>query len=299
MRVASDRLQLFLERLLDRSGLFQALSEDTGEKWLWENHELASLVENRLGALLDPAAVDDARRAELAQRLSTERSASPTRAKRYWLLDGRRRVGTIAIDVTTRPSIVEVASVYVVPRARREGHAGRALLAIRSAAWRADLEEIRLNTEWSWTAAVRLYQSLGMWLARFDAALELVWRRALPAFAVTIEGRHARFCAGQGESRHLWLRAERLPSHTDWHAPACAHHLAPPTFALALAAQGWPLRGVQGADGSGADRARALARALERSQHSEGPGSGPGCRAQEPPQSSEISVSMWATRALK
>jgi GNAT superfamily N-acetyltransferase len=209
---------------------------------LFGQFDLASLVENRLGVILEPEGLDDRARQRWAPRV-TEDPRSLTWggsefARGYWIVHGGQRVGTIAVWTSCLGSeVIRVDSLFVSPRARRSGVARQALLAVHQSGMAEGLAGIRLETEWCWQGAVRFYVAIGMWVRGWKRSLDFVWRRELPAYHVEGDRDAARFVLDDGRPP---IEARREGDRLAWRESK-VDPLAPGTFALALALDGFPL----------------------------------------------------------
>jgi hypothetical protein len=240
-----------VRRALERTEGFLPLSADPGEIWLWQNHDLASLLENRLNLRKDPVALTDEDRANLGPRVTASslgfRLEPAATDCAFWILDGaRRRVGTVALaHARPQDAFLELSSLYIVPSARERGSASRALAALHATALKSGFSGTRLVTEWSWQRAVRFYLGRSMWVWGWRRALEFILHRDLPVFRVEADGERARFVLGEADSRAPLIEARRTNGQLEWraseHADDRVRALAPGTFALALAARGWPI----------------------------------------------------------
>jgi GNAT superfamily N-acetyltransferase len=249
MRADSTRLRR-VGRALERTARFQPLSADPSEIWLWQNHDLASLLENRLNLRKDPVALTDEDRANFGPRVTASSSGfrrdAPATDRAFWILDGaRRRVGTVALaDTRPRDAFLELSSLYVVPSAREQGWASLALSALHATALKSGFSGTRLATEWSWQRAVRFYLGRSMWVWGWRRAIEFILHRELPLFRVEVEGERASFILDADPSAPLF-EARRANGQLEWraseHPEGLVRALAPGTFALALASRGWPL----------------------------------------------------------
>jgi len=241
-------------RALEQSGDFRPLSEDEGDRRLWQNHDLASLVENRLAVCLDPATLSEADRERWSTRVILASEGFGTVDSRYhkafWIVDAERRVGTLAVATSTLGgSTLRLSSLYVVCPERRRGHARRALRSAYRAVCEAGLAGIRLSTEWSWQRAVRLYLGVGMWVWGWKRSIDFVWSEDLPPWRLDISGDHARFEVLTADVWRPLIEARRLGDRLDWVERTSSEppdeseppHLANGTCALALAVRGFPL----------------------------------------------------------
>jgi GNAT superfamily N-acetyltransferase len=241
-------------------GDLQPASDSATEAELFSDYDLASLVENRCGTLLDPSALDGASRPAWAARATT--SPSDIGGKRdhdflrpYWLMSQGRRIGTFALTTAAQRSwpgggTMCVFSLYVLPPHRRAGHARRALQAANDAALAEGLSGLRLDTDWCWQRAVRFYCGIGMWIRMWKRDLDFTFCRDLPRWRVEIEGDRARFVVDRATGPRVLLRARREGERLGWEAPDASEDdasteemvwRAPGTFAVALALRGWPL----------------------------------------------------------
>lgn len=239
-----------VEHALEQSAEFRPLSDDKNETWLWQNHDLANLIENRLNVLKDPFSMTDEDRDLYGPRVTSDglRLVSPrARENRsFWILDGRRRVGTVAIlRAPSAEGLLRVCSLYVVPGQRRRGHATRVLEAVNALAVKCGLSGTLLSTEWSWQRAIRFYLGRAMWVWSWRHAIEFAWHRDLPAWHLDERERTARFTIGDGESRAVVFEAHNHTDRLEWlersSVDRSTRELAASTFALCLAARGWPL----------------------------------------------------------
>jgi hypothetical protein len=246
-------------RLAAASGL-QAVADNAAEGELFADHDLASLVENRCGTLLDPSAFDRATRAAWAARATS--SPSDIGDKRdhdflrpYWIMSQGRRIGTIALTTAAQFAwsggrTMRVFSLFILPPHRGARHARRALRAAYDAALAGGLSGLRLDTDWCWQRAVRFYCGLGMWIRMWKRDLDFTFCRDLPPWRLELEGDRARFVVDLEAGPRVLLRARREGERLGWEAAdpsgddASTEEMvwrAPGTFAVALALQGWPL----------------------------------------------------------
>ena len=123
-------------RALVADRVLEPLASDAHDTRRWMDCDLASFVENRLFETMDPTMLtDDLRQAWTSRAVRPdERIESPHERAWYlsafWLLAAGERVGTIALANSLAGSdVVSVWSLYVMPRYRGRGIAGRALRA--------------------------------------------------------------------------------------------------------------------------------------------------------------------------
>jgi GNAT superfamily N-acetyltransferase len=225
----------------------------------WSACDLASMVEGALDTPLDPSSLATADRARWLARLhttyrapDTER-ADPLFGRRFWLLDGGERVGTVQLPVEMLGRwLVPVHALYVMPGHRRRGVAGRLLDALYTAARSQEVHGIRIDTYWTWQRAIRFYLGRGFWVCSWKHAVGLVRTAALPARRVDVADATASLAIERDGRWEVPWRAERDGQRLVLHEESLGaalwasgeHDLAIyglATFALALAMAGWPL----------------------------------------------------------
>ncbi|AUX45290.1 uncharacterized protein SOCE26_067720 [Sorangium cellulosum] len=253
-----DRPLLAAHAALVAAGVIAPLALNAADTRLWADCELASLVECRFFERLDPAARGRELRDVWGPRATRDGAplGTPHAGARYvvpyWLLEGGCRAGTIALSTgALGPPLLEVSSLYVLPACRGRGVAGAALRRADEAARAAGVSGLHVRTSWAWQPAVRFYLGLRMWVAGWQHALVFTWRRGLPAPAVEIGEREATFSVEEGGRRERLLGASREGDRLGWvESPRMELYraegsevatLAPATFAVALAARGYPL----------------------------------------------------------
>ena len=150
-RLADGHRALVADRVLE------PLASDTHDTQRWMDCDLASFVEDRLFETMDPTMLtDDLRRAWTARATRPdERIESPHERAWYlspfWLLAAGERVGTIALaNSLAGADVVSVRSLYVTPRHRRRGIAGRALRRCDAVLRAHGARGLRIPTWWSW-----------------------------------------------------------------------------------------------------------------------------------------------------
>ncbi|MEW5847746.1 MAG: GNAT family N-acetyltransferase [Myxococcota bacterium] len=241
-------------RRLERTGAFQPLSQDAHDTHVFQCHDVASLVEHRLGEVVDPYACDEQRAAEWLGKASvTGEVGSPHSEyqRPFWLMHDGERAGTVAVATATLGgTTLRVSSLFILPRWRRRGIARRALQAINQAALAEGLHGIRLSTEWCWTPTVRFYLDIAMWIWGWKRNLDFIWRTDLPTWRMELQGDDARFLVTRGDVEETLIEARRVGDRLLWREAASptegddhdeVRFLAPGTLATALAVHGWPL----------------------------------------------------------
>lgn len=273
------------ERLVDR-GVLAPLSQDDEDVRQWLGWELASLIEGHFHHIVDVSSLGSAERLEWERRVTapgdppslpisersfgetsppslpvSERSFGGTRLRDprlddfrrpYWLLHGRDRAGTLAIESRLLGrSDVGISSLYVRPDLRRRGIATRALDAVYEVVLDVGADGLRIATSWCWQPAVRLYARAGLWVRNWKHSLVFARHEDLWPYRVEIEGTRATFSVLadgtwtsllQAQNGGTLLRWTELPAYSALLEPySRASVLAPGTFALHLALDGWPL----------------------------------------------------------
>ncbi|WP_437807487.1 GNAT family N-acetyltransferase [Sorangium sp. So ce1078] len=254
----ADRPMCAIHAALVADGVIAPLSMDDAQTRLWMDCELASLVENRFFARVDPAARGAELRSVWEPRATRDGAqlGTPHAGARYvvpyWLTQGGSRVGAVALSTGARGErLMEVSSLYVLPAHRGRGVAGAALRRADGVARAHGVPGLRVQTCWAWQPAVRFYLGLRMWVAGWADALVFTWRRGLPAYDIEIGAREATFgVVVDGRREHLirasaegdrlgWVESPRMEAYRG--EPSDVACLGPGTFAVALATRGFPL----------------------------------------------------------
>lgn len=240
---------------LVRAGVLAPVALGGPEERAWLDCDLASLAENRLGDLLDPRDLEDARRAEWQERAVDERLMSLEHRSQYercyWLLEDGRRVGTLALTTDTLGGrSLHLASFYVLPPYRRKGVGTRAMRSLEKALARHGLG-LRLDTSWCWQPTVSFYMTLGLWVYMWKRELTLVWDRSTPPPRIEVGEHTASLSVPVANARVTLARARRRGDVLEFEEPSHelakekriggAYWHATSTLALALAVHGWPL----------------------------------------------------------
>lgn len=230
-----------------------AVSRSEVEKRSWQNHDLASLAEYRLGIDVDPLLVAESERGLLIRKATDVGRLEEIYGGYwipYWIQVNEQAVGTVALATTSCSTTLSISSLHIRRPYRRSGHAHRLLTVLNDAAQRAGLSGIELGTSWCWQSAVRLYVRAAMWVRMWKRDLSLVLRKDLPRWSVYEKDEEAHFCLHVEEGRPplTLITARRDGARLDWseHRVSVASDseipwIAPGTFALALSLRGWPL----------------------------------------------------------
>lgn len=252
--MTEDDIESVHEELV-RAGVVVKAALGGPEERAWLDCDLASLAENRLGDLLDPRLLDDARRADWLARAVDERPSSLARRSRYercyWIVQGGQRVGTMALATTTVGiKSLHLASFYVLPPHRGRGLGRRAMANLMAALGKHGFG-LRLDTSWCWQRTVAFYMHLGLWVYMWKRELTLCWDARTPPPHIEVGEQTATLSVPVGDSHLVLARAHRRgdvlelekdPPGLDmekrigeayWHSGS--------TLALALALRGWPL----------------------------------------------------------
>jgi len=223
------------------------------EEQLWSDCDLAIFAEHRLGDATDPPWLDGGRRADWHARATTEPHRRPS-ARRYdhvfWICSEHEHVGTVAISRSTLGGrLAYLSSLYVLPTARRRGHARSLLTGLRDVLARHGLG-LRLATCWAWQDTLRVHLRLGMRVRTWKHDLALQWGVGTPAAIIDVGEQDASVSIGREGSPLLLGRASRdgdrlVLDHDDGEQgdrgrTELAWEIRS-TFALELAMHGWPL----------------------------------------------------------
>jgi len=252
MQLEAEPETLELHRDLMAQGVVSPLVLGSTEEALWADCDLASLAENRLGDTTDPRALKSPLRAQWRERVGASRWCSP--AKRdvdacFWLHDGPRRVGTIALSrFRLGSSRLRLSSLYVFPNHRRCGAATRALDRLRAVFGNRGYG-IRLETCWSWQSAVGFYLRRGFWLRMWKRELDFYADPDVPPAIVHVSDQTASISIDLESERIVLAQAERANEGltfnlSDNHPDSRVRELAwdaSSTLSLVLALRGWPL----------------------------------------------------------
>jgi GNAT superfamily N-acetyltransferase len=242
---------------LAAEGVIEPLADDPVETRRWLDCEIASLVEGRFHTTLDPRAMTPETRAHWAPRctadgepLSSPHGQAYFRAA-YWLREGGERTGTLGLGTFYMGlGLLTISSLYVWPTHRGRGIAGRAIRRVRDAVCAHGGRGLRVPAYWTWQPAVRFYLGLGLWVEDWKHSIVFRADPRLPGHRAEIGDREARFSivrpAGAAEPL---IEASREGDRLGWRElPAlrafdqeAGIRRAPQTFAVALAARGWPL----------------------------------------------------------
>jgi GNAT superfamily N-acetyltransferase len=232
--------------------------DDDSARQLWRACELCSYLDNRVA---DPTTLPDPRHMTAADidawsarlLLPGERITDPRDSdwyRSYWLVADGRRIGTIALQVWdwgwAGPHL-GFASLYLLREHRRLGHASRLLRALHETVAAMPLSALRLDTDWLWQPAVRLYLNAGFSVANWKHVLSLVrWREEPPPRVQVTAHRMALLRAAEDTPI---ISATRDGERLIWHdhrteaerADSATWLRLEPTLSLWLAVHGWPL----------------------------------------------------------
>ncbi len=241
---------------LAEAGLARAADASPEDTAYFLAAELAAVLEQRRGLILDPATLDaaalDALRAREPAAL-TDLEPRP-RPGALVLLEAGERIGTVCFDDFEGMSpYAQISSLYVAPRWRARGVASHLLdgvAALLSPAYAG----LSLTTYWSWQRAVRFYLRHGCVVRQWKHGLVFLWRVAGVRWDVAFAGDVASFTwTRAGAPARTWT-ARRQDGWLHWDEPSpydIDWSDGTMTFGLLLAMAGWPL------DRSPATRAEA------------------------------------------
>jgi GNAT superfamily N-acetyltransferase len=236
-------------------GLVEPVARDGVDDRRWLDCELGSLAENRLDDHADPLDVDPARRARW-RALATEDWRDSLDARDgyevpYWLLEGGRRVGTVALSTTAYGAAdLRVGSFYVFRSRRGMGTGRRALDRLRAVVATLGIG-LRLDTCWSWQRTVRFYLRAGLWVHMWKRDLTLRWDARCPPYALAVGPLDATLTVARDGADVVLARAHRRGDELRLDEPSRelladrslgeAPWDAVPTLSLGLALEAWPL----------------------------------------------------------
>jgi hypothetical protein len=240
------------------AGWLEPLGHDRKDRRLWRACDLASMVEGCFHEMVDPTTIDEEAERPWIERLrgsfvlpeiDAQRDSALDHERRYWLLDGGRRAGTVKLSHSAfRGPWLFVHSLYALRAYRGRGLASTALARLADAAVRQELAGVRLSTCWTWQRSVRFYLDHGFWIYMWKHDLQLVCEPKLPErrFACDESTASLDIVVG-GEPQRLWtahregdqLLLEDANPKRDRHDEL--DRLSLSTFAMLLALSGWPL----------------------------------------------------------
>jgi GNAT superfamily N-acetyltransferase len=234
-------------------GMLQPLRLGGVDERAWMDCDLASMAENRIGDNTPPGELTDALRERWHQRAMTEPLWSASRRSKYerlyWLQRDGQRVGTLGLSAGVADSAwVRVASLYVQREHRGQGTARTVLGELRSALQREGLG-VRLETNWTWQPALRMYLRMGMWVHMWKRELVLRWDVSTPAPILEFDGDRASLSVELDGTRTMLAQASREGERLVLgECPPSDHPeveelrwSASSTFVLGLAMHGWPM----------------------------------------------------------
>jgi GNAT superfamily N-acetyltransferase len=141
----------------------------------WQACELCIFVEYRLGKILDPHVLTEADIQELRQQALTNydylaKPSEDSYATHYWIIYNNKVVGIIKLGMfPSHLKLLGLYSLYLLPDYRRQG-IGRLLINHLYELARG----VRLETEWTYQAAIQFYLSIGFWVTNWKHNLTFV-----------------------------------------------------------------------------------------------------------------------------
>jgi GNAT superfamily N-acetyltransferase len=282
MRPIEDAEVLAVHDELRRAGLLEPIAFGAEEQD-WMDCELAAFAEHRLGDRTCPRELDPTRRETWRKWATDEPLWAPSRRvefeRCFWILEGGRSVGTVALATSRLGGVsVRLSSLYVYPAHRGRGIGRRAVERIRDQLHDHRMV-LRLGTDWTWQPAVRLYLQMGLTVHGWKRAVEF---RSDPTGAspeVVFDGSRATVTTRGPGDRPLVVEAEHKGDQLILHGavgpdgPIAWEGLS--TLAVTLALQGWP-----------------LIRSQEHWEHSRGSDLGP-------PEALAYKITIWEAWARK
>jgi GNAT superfamily N-acetyltransferase len=226
------------------------VADDSDARHLWRACELCIFLEQRFASAPDPRSLSETDLVAWSEKGLTQGeqlsdARDPGGHRPYWLCVGDRLIGTLALCLWDtgwgRPTLW-LASLYVLPECRHQGHASTILNALYETASQEGLHGLRLDTDWVWQSAVRLYLGNGFQVGNWKRTLSLqrICREA--GYRVRFDGDRAEYFRDGtadpiliAQNRGNWLGWDARPGDgiDILHAAS--------TFALWLALAGWPL----------------------------------------------------------
>lgn len=240
-----ERVEALGASLIEEAVLERVTEEDEAR---WAACDLASLIELRGGASVSPEDAERERDAWLPKVTTRGEHGVPDRSysEPYWILEGGRRVGTVALGRGPSPRSVHLTSLFVRLDDRGQGIATRVLHRVTACLEDADLHQMRLETDWCAFRAVPLYLAFGMKIRMWKRDLAFVWTSGRPRWSMVVEGEVAR-CVVDGVEV---ITARRQGDRLGWKLNGALANdddrvgdlrELEGTFAVALAARGFPL----------------------------------------------------------
>jgi hypothetical protein len=151
-------------------------------------------------------------------------------------------VGTIGFWCPVgAPSRIEVCSLYVRPKYRRQGWAGCMLSALRDVAFAVGFERTTLESEWNNQVGLKFYLSQGMWVRKWKDGIQLYFDRTMPAWTLDVAGARAEFRAEGHVLGVAHNNGDRLCWEPGDESTSALAAEVESTVALKLALMGWPL----------------------------------------------------------
>jgi RimJ/RimL family protein N-acetyltransferase len=175
-----DGLATTLTEQLSRETSVEPLTRDPADVESFIRVEYASWVSIRCAQHLDPDELRDPKLLEHWKTRAVDQGEHPDRLfefgrRPYWVVNSGERVGTIgfAVKPGTMLPTIEVSSVFVRPKYRRQGWATRILRLLRDSAFEVGIKRVELGAAWGNQTALRCYLQQGMWVRSWKHSLKL------------------------------------------------------------------------------------------------------------------------------
>jgi len=116
----------------------------------------------------------------------------------YWIIADGERIGTTGYWVRENghDTTLELLSVYIRPRHRRQGWASRILRRITDVAFEVGVGRVLVSCDWGNQAALRFYLAQGMWVQSWKRDIRFVIDRSAASLRLQVEGTRATFLVG-------------------------------------------------------------------------------------------------------
>ena len=225
-------------------------AENADDCRLWRACELCIYLDYRSETPPDPRDLSDADILDWSRRgLAADESlgdpADMPWYRPYWLQASGRRIGILALALQASDwdrTALGIASLYLLPGERRQGHATRLFANLYQIARDLGLLGLQLDVDWVWQPAVRCYLRNGFSVRHWKRDLRLERRCAEPGYEVRFASDRAEY-RREGDAASIIL-ARHGGDWLEWqtHPRPDVDLLHPSaTLALWLAVAGWPL----------------------------------------------------------
>lgn len=232
------------ERLAELEPCLVPLANTEVDIRLMADYDLTSFVTSRCGENLDPDDLQDPKMRDHWVCIATNEgedlgSYFGFGLRPHWIVHEGERIGTMGylVHETGFDTAIELFSVYVRPRYRRNGWASRILQRIRNAAFDVGIDRMLVSCEWGNQNALQFYLAQGLWVHSWKRNIRMCIRKGEPALSVLIEGSRATFYVddrviGIADNQGERLGWQLLDADLQWQVEA--------TVPVCLALMDWP-----------------------------------------------------------